>query len=153
MPDGAWDAGGLLVLLTTMSDSARVDLQYRGRAGRQGEPGETRLFVSLEDDVLARRATEDERAALADAAEDGRETSGGTDVLLRAIQLRAERDTLGVIARGCANNAPLRCDRRKLRNLVVGATNLERKDRLEVLSFEEDAIVQAAGQARRRLQR
>jgi preprotein translocase subunit SecA len=89
----ARDAGGLLVLLTTMSDSPRVDLQYRGRAGRQGDPGESRLYVSLEDEVLARRATDAERDALAASlSADGADASPAADALLREIQRRAERD-------------------------------------------------------------
>jgi preprotein translocase subunit SecA len=46
--------GGLYVIGTNRHESRRVDLQLRGRAGRQGDPGETRLFVSLEDDLLVR---------------------------------------------------------------------------------------------------
>ena len=86
-------AGGLLVLLTSLSESVRVDRQYRGRAGRQGEPGESRLFVSLEDETLVRRATASERAAL-DAAvrEEGVEASGDIAALLSRIQSRAARE-------------------------------------------------------------
>ncbi len=47
-------AGGLYVIGTNRHESRRVDLQLRGRAGRQGDPGESRFFVSLEDDLLAR---------------------------------------------------------------------------------------------------
>ena len=46
--------GGLYVIGTNRHESRRVDLQLRGRAGRQGDPGETRFFVSLEDDLLVR---------------------------------------------------------------------------------------------------
>jgi preprotein translocase subunit SecA len=46
--------GGLYVLGTNRHESRRVDLQLRGRAGRQGDPGESRFFVSLEDDLLVR---------------------------------------------------------------------------------------------------
>jgi preprotein translocase subunit SecA len=46
--------GGLYVLGTGRHESLRVDLQLRGRAGRQGDPGESRFFVSLEDDLLVR---------------------------------------------------------------------------------------------------
>lgn len=46
--------GGLYVIGTNRHESRRVDLQLRGRAGRQGDPGETRFFVSLEDDLLIR---------------------------------------------------------------------------------------------------
>ena len=46
--------GGLLVIGTSRHESRRVDRQLRGRAARQGDPGETRFFVSLEDDLLVR---------------------------------------------------------------------------------------------------
>ena len=45
-------AGGLFILGTERHESRRIDNQLRGRAGRQGDPGETRFFLSLEDDVL-----------------------------------------------------------------------------------------------------
>jgi preprotein translocase subunit SecA len=46
--------GGLYVIGTNRHESRRVDLQLRGRAGRQGDPGESRFFVSLEDELPAR---------------------------------------------------------------------------------------------------
>ena len=46
--------GGLYVIGTNGHESRRVDLQLRGRAGRQGDPGESRFFVSLEDELLVR---------------------------------------------------------------------------------------------------
>jgi preprotein translocase subunit SecA len=46
--------GGLYVIGTNRHESRRIDRQLRGRAGRQGDPGETRFFVSLEDDLLVR---------------------------------------------------------------------------------------------------
>jgi preprotein translocase subunit SecA len=46
--------GGLYVIGTSRHESLRVDLQLRGRAGRQGDPGESRVFVSLDDDLLVR---------------------------------------------------------------------------------------------------
>jgi preprotein translocase subunit SecA len=48
------EAGGLYVIGTNRHESLRVDLQLRGRAGRQGDPGESRFFISLEDDLLVR---------------------------------------------------------------------------------------------------
>ena len=45
-------AGGLLVLATSMRESARITMQLRGRAGRQGDVGESRAFASLEDPIL-----------------------------------------------------------------------------------------------------
>jgi preprotein translocase subunit SecA len=52
--DAVVSAGGLYVIGTNRHESRRVDLQLRGRAGRQGDPGESRFFVSLEDDLLVR---------------------------------------------------------------------------------------------------
>jgi preprotein translocase subunit SecA len=52
--DAVVRAGGLLVIGTNRHESGRVDQQLRGRAGRQGDPGETRFFVSLEDELLVR---------------------------------------------------------------------------------------------------
>ena len=46
--------GGLYVIGTNRHESRRVDLQLRGRAGRQGDPGETRFFLSLDDGLLVR---------------------------------------------------------------------------------------------------
>ena len=45
-------AGGLFILGTERHESRRIDNQLRGRAGRQGDPGETCFFLSLEDDIL-----------------------------------------------------------------------------------------------------
>ena len=49
---GVKDAGGLAILGTERHESRRVDRQLRGRAGRQGDPGTTNFFVSLEDDLM-----------------------------------------------------------------------------------------------------
>lgn len=46
--------GGLYVIGTNRNESRRIDNQLRGRAGRQGDPGESRYFVSLEDDLIAK---------------------------------------------------------------------------------------------------
>ncbi|MEO6404487.1 MAG: preprotein translocase subunit SecA [Ferruginibacter sp.] len=49
---GVKDAGGLAILGTERHESRRVDRQLRGRAGRQGDPGTSNFFVSLEDDLM-----------------------------------------------------------------------------------------------------
>lgn len=48
------DAGGLFVMGTERHESRRIDNQLRGRSGRQGDPGETRFYISLEDDLMVR---------------------------------------------------------------------------------------------------
>ncbi|MBI2022858.1 preprotein translocase subunit SecA [Candidatus Daviesbacteria bacterium] len=49
---GVQDLGGLYVIGTERHESRRIDNQLRGRSGRQGDPGETKFFVSLEDDLM-----------------------------------------------------------------------------------------------------
>jgi preprotein translocase subunit SecA len=63
------ELGGLYVIGTNRHESLRVDLQLRGRAGRQGDPGESRFFVSLEDDLLVRYGIEALIAGRVDTAE------------------------------------------------------------------------------------
>ena len=46
------EAGGLYVLGTERHESRRIDNQLRGRSGRQGDPGESRFYLSLEDDLM-----------------------------------------------------------------------------------------------------
>ena len=49
---GVAELGGLIVIGTERMESQRIDLQIRGRSGRQGDPGMSQFFVSLEDDVI-----------------------------------------------------------------------------------------------------
>ena len=46
------EAGGLYVLGTERHESRRIDNQLRGRSGRQGDPGESRFFLSMDDDLM-----------------------------------------------------------------------------------------------------
>ncbi len=50
--EGVTDLGGLAIIGTERHESRRIDNQLRGRAGRQGDPGSTRFYVSLEDEVM-----------------------------------------------------------------------------------------------------
>ncbi len=52
LDDEAKAAGGLKIIGTERHDSRRIDNQLRGRSGRQGDPGESRFFISLEDDIM-----------------------------------------------------------------------------------------------------
>lgn len=64
--------GGLAVIATSLYPSARLDQQLRGRAGRQGDPGTTMLFASLEDELVQANATEDALHKIARGVEDER---------------------------------------------------------------------------------
>ncbi len=50
--DGVQELGGLHIIGTERHESRRIDNQLRGRAGRQGDPGSTRFYISLEDDLM-----------------------------------------------------------------------------------------------------
>ena len=49
LDDQAKEAGGLLIIGTERHESRRIDNQLRGRAGRQGDPGESKFYISLEE--------------------------------------------------------------------------------------------------------
>ena len=51
-------AGGLFIIGTERHESRRIDNQLRGRAGRQGDPGESRFYLSLQDDLMRLFATD-----------------------------------------------------------------------------------------------
>jgi len=59
--EGVAELGGLYVIGTNKHESRRIDNQLRGRAGRQGDPGLSRFFISLEDDLMVRYGTIDAR--------------------------------------------------------------------------------------------
>lgn len=57
--EGVAELGGLHVIGTERHESRRIDNQLKGRAGRQGDPGSSQFFISLEDDMFKRFASED----------------------------------------------------------------------------------------------
>ena len=59
--EGVVELGGLYVIGTNKHESRRIDNQLRGRAGRQGDPGSSRFFISLEDDLMVRYGELDTR--------------------------------------------------------------------------------------------
>jgi preprotein translocase subunit SecA len=80
--------GGLYVIGTNRHESQRIDRQLRGRAGRQGDPGSSRFFVSLEDNLLVRFGIEEliPRVSLP-----ARQAGAVDDPLLRREIARAQR--------------------------------------------------------------
>ena len=80
--------GGLYVIGTNRHESPRVDFQLRGRAGRQGDPGESRFFVSLEDDLLVRYGIE---ALIAGRVVTGKRDEPIDHPVIRAEIARAQR--------------------------------------------------------------
>lgn len=62
--EGVKEIGGLLVIGTERHESRRIDNQLRGRAGRQGDPGRSKFFISFEDDLMRIFANADKMSAL-----------------------------------------------------------------------------------------
>ena len=62
--EGVRDLGGLCVIGTERHESRRIDNQLRGRSGRQGDPGESQFYLSLEDDLMKRFGSERIKAVL-----------------------------------------------------------------------------------------
>ena len=89
------NAGGLFVMGTCRNESRRVDNQIRGRAGRQGDPGESCFFLALDDDLLRVFGGEKVQAIanLGGSAMDGQPLSTG---MLSSIIERAQKNIEGV---------------------------------------------------------
>ena len=85
------DAGGLHVILTEYHDSARIDRQLYGRAGRQGDPGSFEALVSLEDELFVAHAPKLLAWVKTRVADDGIVTTRLARLLVRIAQGAAER--------------------------------------------------------------
>jgi len=64
--EGAAELGGLAVLGSERHEAKRIDNQLRGRSGRQGDPGVSRFYVSMEDDLMTQYVSEESKGAIED---------------------------------------------------------------------------------------
>ena len=91
-PDkAAIKAGGLAVVLTEMHGAERIDRQFKGRAGRQGDVGSSSVFLSLEDELLTLYTPKAGKVIRGMAATGGVELSGRVLWLARRAFIRAQR--------------------------------------------------------------
>lgn len=91
-PDkAALKAGGLAVVLTEMHGAERIDRQFKGRAGRQGDVGSSSVFLSLEDELLTLYTPRTAKVLKGLAAAGGDELSGQTLWLARRAFVRAQK--------------------------------------------------------------
>jgi len=88
--DGVAELGGLFVIGTERHPSRRVDRQLRGRCSRQGDPGRSQFFISLEDDLMRNHAAPDRMAAMIEQSE---KSSKGSSIgtLVEAAQRQVEQ--------------------------------------------------------------
>lgn len=80
------ELGGLYVLGTERHESRRIDNQLRGRSGRQGDPGESRFYLSLQDDLMRMFNAGAAEALMARSSEDDEDIAIESRVVSRAIQ-------------------------------------------------------------------
>lgn len=86
---GCLELGGLAVLGTERHEAERIDNQLRGRSGRQGDPGFSRFYVSMEDDLMVRYTTEDTKETI-EKYRAGKIADGKMRDIINATQKRAE---------------------------------------------------------------
>ncbi len=86
------DAGGLFVLGTERHEARRIDNQLRGRSGRQGDPGESRFYLSLDDDLMRRFANDNVKRLMKTAGfpEDEAIEHGMISKSIEQAQIRVE---------------------------------------------------------------
>lgn len=97
LDDEARAAGGLLILGTERHEARRIDNQLRGRSGRQGDPGESRFFISLEDDLMRLFGSERMIGVFSKiAVEDEEITHKSLSDAIRKAQEKIEHNHFGV---------------------------------------------------------
>jgi len=133
--------GGLYVIGTNRHESHRVDLQLRGRAGRQGDPGESRFFVSLQDDLLVRYGIE--------ALIGGRVAGGATGEPLEHLIVRTEIARAQRIIEG--QNIEIRKMLWRYASAVEGQRRQIMEARQAILNGEEIPGIWARAPERRRV--
>ena len=83
--------GGLYILGTERHESRRIDNQLRGRAGRQGDPGVSRFYVSLEDELMQRFKIMDRTVGLMQSMTGGEDIALNTKILSRQVEQTQKR--------------------------------------------------------------
>ncbi len=89
--EGVRELGGLCVIGTERHESRRIDNQLRGRAGRQGDPGESQFYLSLEDDLMRRFGSDRIKAFLDRMNLDEEEAVSKSKKLIRQVESSQKR--------------------------------------------------------------
>ncbi|MEO5913287.1 MAG: preprotein translocase subunit SecA [Luteolibacter sp.] len=89
--EGVAELGGLFVIGTERHPSRRVDRQLRGRCSRQGDPGLSRFFISLEDDLMRHHAAPDRMASLIEKSDGTTLKSASLGTLVETAQKQVEQ--------------------------------------------------------------
>jgi preprotein translocase subunit SecA len=89
---GVAELGGLFVIGTERHPSRRVDRQLRGRCSRQGDPGRSQFFISLEDDLMRNHATPSQMAAMIEKSQTAAGKVQSLGKLVESAQRRVEQN-------------------------------------------------------------
>ncbi len=143
---GVREAGGLAILGTERHESRRIDLQLRGRAGRQGDPGESQFYVSLEDNLM-RLFGSDRVAKIMDrlGVEDGEViTHPWVNKSIERAQKKVEQNNFAIRKRQLEYDDVLNSQREVIYDRRLHALNGERLrgDLLEMLEDVVSSIVE-----------
>ncbi len=142
-----WELGGLHVIGTERHEARRIDNQLRGRAGRQGDPGSSRFYVSLEDELL-RRFGGSRMASIMDRLNVPDEVpleSGTVSKLIENAQERVEGYNFDIRKRVLEFDSVINKQREVIyeqRRRILTSTNL-RPTIMEMIRKTLDAIVDA----------
>jgi len=123
--EGVAELGGLYVIGTNRHEARRIDHQLRGRAGRQGDPGRSRFFISREDDLLVKYGITDAR--LHHDAESIQRTVEGQNLEIRRFLTKYES-----VVEGQRRDLAVR------RNAMLHDGSMEESERMAALSAIDD---------------
>ncbi|MBN1565953.1 MAG: preprotein translocase subunit SecA [Anaerolineae bacterium] len=134
--------GGLYVLGTERHEARRIDNQLRGRAGRQGDPGETRFYLSLEDDLMRRFGGDRVKNFMkwADMPEDMPIEHGMISKSIQQAQIRVEGHHFDIRKRVLEYDDVVNKQRETIynqRRMVLSAQNGELRDQLQHMITEQ----------------
>jgi preprotein translocase subunit SecA len=128
--EGVKEASGLAIVGTERHDSRRVDRQLRGRSGRQGDPGTSQFFVSLEDDLMRKFGSE-RIAKIMDrmGLKDGEViTHSMVSKSIERAQKKVEENNFGIRKRLLEYDDVMNAQRKKIYKLRKNALNGDRLD-------------------------
>jgi preprotein translocase subunit SecA len=128
--EGVKEAGGLAIVGTERHDSRRVDRQLRGRSGRQGDPGTSQFFVSLEDDLMRKFGSE-RIAKIMDrmGLKEGEViTHSMVSKSIERAQKKVEENNFGIRKRLLEYDDVMNAQRKKIYKLRKNALNGDRLD-------------------------
>jgi preprotein translocase subunit SecA len=134
--EGVVELGGLAVLGSEKHEARRIDNQLRGRAGRQGDPGYSRFYISAEDELMVRRGGERFRGIIGMMANNTKEGQPVTSRIISSFILGAQK-------RSESNNAEVRKNVLKYDDVMRIQREMMYAERTAVLTLDsmEDKVM------------